>query len=317
MASVPLQPPNPFNFRNPDDWPKWKRCFEQYHLASGLSGESDARQVSTLLYCLGEEAEDVLTSANVSEKDRKKLDTVVQKLDNFFQVRKNVIFESARFNRRNQRKGESAEEYITCLYNLIENCECGDLKSEMIRDWLVVRIRDSSLSERLQTDPALTLEKAKTVIRQREAVQEQQLILSHGENVDQRSAINYVKGKLFWRHGTAPHRPPASRPFQQASTASQRHSSKCKRCGTGPQSRQQCPAKGAVCYNCRKKGHYSGQCLSKSSKEATKVSEISTTEDPSVANLHTIGTREETSWLTTVAVNSELIKFKPPFHMAL
>ena len=310
MASVPLQPPHPFNFRNPDDWPKWKRRFEQYRLASGLSGESDARQVSTLLYCLGEEAEDVLTSANASEEDRKKLDTVVQKLDDFFQVRKNVIFETARFNRRNQREGESAEEYITCLYNLVENCEYGDLKSEMIRDRLVVGIRDSSLSERLQTEAAFTLEKEKTVIRQREAVQEQQLILSHGENVDQRSAINYVKGKPFWRHGTAPHRPPASRPFQQASTASQRHSSKCKRCGKGPHPRQQCPAKDAVCYNCRKKGHYSGQCLSKSSKEATKVSEIITTEYPSVAYLSTIGAREETSWLTTVAVNSEPMKFK-------
>ena len=45
-------------------------------------------------------------------------------------------------------------------------------------------------------------------------------------------------------------------------------------------------------------------------KEATKVSEISTTEDPSVAYLSTIDTREETSWLTTFAVNSEPMKFK-------
>jgi len=101
----------------------------------------------------------------------------------------------------------------------------------MIRDRLVVGIGDILLSERLQTDAALTLEKAKTVIRQREAVQEQQLILSHRENVDQQSVINYVMGKPFWRQGTAPHRPPALRPFQQASTASQRHSSKCKRVG--------------------------------------------------------------------------------------
>ena len=78
----------------------------------------------------------------------------------------------------------------------------------------------------------------------------------------------------------------------------------------GPHPRQQCPAKDAVCYNCRKKGHCSGQCLSKSSRGATKVSEIITTEDPSVAYLSTIGTREEISWLTTVAVNSEPMKFK-------
>ena len=88
MTSVPLQPPHLFNFHNPDNWLKWKRRFEQHRLASGLPGESDARQVSTLLYCLGEEAEDVLMSANASEEDRKKLDTVVQKLDDFFQVHK-------------------------------------------------------------------------------------------------------------------------------------------------------------------------------------------------------------------------------------
>ena len=35
---------------------------------------SEARQVSTLLYCLGEEAEDVLTSANDSEVDKKARD---------------------------------------------------------------------------------------------------------------------------------------------------------------------------------------------------------------------------------------------------
>ena len=36
----------------------------------------------------------------------------------------------------------------------------------MIRDRLIVGIRDKSLSERLQMDAALTLEKAKTAIRQ-------------------------------------------------------------------------------------------------------------------------------------------------------
>ena len=59
------------------------------------------------------------------------------------------------------------EEYITCLYNLVDNYQYGDLKSEMIHYWLVVGIRDSSLLECLQMDAALTLEKAKTAICQR------------------------------------------------------------------------------------------------------------------------------------------------------
>ena len=39
---------------------------------SGLDKEDEGRQVSTLLYCLGEEAHDVLTSTSISAKDRKK-----------------------------------------------------------------------------------------------------------------------------------------------------------------------------------------------------------------------------------------------------
>ena len=39
---------------------------------------------------------------------------------------------------------------------------------------IVVGIRDSQLSEKLQMDPDLTLEKAVTIIRQREKVKKQQ-----------------------------------------------------------------------------------------------------------------------------------------------
>ena len=59
--SAPFQPPLPFRFDCPDEWPKWRRWFEQFCVASGLSKEDEEHQVSTLLYCLGEDADDVLT----------------------------------------------------------------------------------------------------------------------------------------------------------------------------------------------------------------------------------------------------------------
>ncbi len=122
--AVPLQPPGPLNFIKPDEWPRWRKRFEQFRIASGLSEETEERQVSTLLYCLGEEAEDVLASTGITADDRKKYDAVQTQLDGFFNVRKNVIFERARFNQRNQMVGESAERYITALYSLVENCRC-------------------------------------------------------------------------------------------------------------------------------------------------------------------------------------------------
>ena len=47
----------------------------------------------------------------------------------------------------------------------------------MIRDRIVIEIRDVALSERLQMDPDLTLEKPKTVVCQREAVKSFKVIL--------------------------------------------------------------------------------------------------------------------------------------------
>ena len=166
MAQIRLPPPDPFDFRNPDDWPRWKRRFQQFCEASGLSGESASKQISTLLYCLGEEAECVLASTNATAEDCADYDRVLEKFDGHFNVRKNVIYERARFNRRNQQSGETAEQYIMALYELSEHCDYDEMKDEMIRDRLVVGIRDTTLSERLQMDPKLTLESAKKAIRQ-------------------------------------------------------------------------------------------------------------------------------------------------------
>ena len=296
MASVPLQPPAKFNFSNPDEWPKWRRRFEQFRIASGMAGESEERQISTLLYCLGEEAEDVLTSTNISEADRGRYAQVLGKMDEYFKIRKNVIFERARFNRRTQRQGETAEEFITSLYSLAADCQYGNLRDEMIRDRLVVGILDTSLSERLQMNADLTLEKAKQIVRQREAVQKQQTILHRGEQPSE-TMVSYLKGdkRSSSRKSSTP-------PQRQQS----QHSQKCTRCGKGPHSRGACPAKEAICHKCKKKGHYSAQCFSKG------VAEVSSqpTSNLDITYLNTIGSGSHASWKATIKVNNQMMTFK-------
>ena len=49
--------------------------------------------------------------------------------------------------------------YITELYKLTENCDYCALTAEMIRDRIVVGIRDEALSKRLQLYLDLTLGK--------------------------------------------------------------------------------------------------------------------------------------------------------------
>ena len=74
--AIRLDPPGNFNFKEPDSWPKWKARFTQFRLALGLSTATATRQVSTLLYCLGEEGESVLSSTDITAGERESYETV-------------------------------------------------------------------------------------------------------------------------------------------------------------------------------------------------------------------------------------------------
>ena len=73
------------------------------------------------------------------------------------------------FNKRCQLPNESVDQFITEVYHLGDNCEFGAMKEKLIRDRLVVGIRDLALSQQLQMEAELILDKAKRLIHQCEA----------------------------------------------------------------------------------------------------------------------------------------------------
>ena len=293
----------------PDEWPKWKKRFQQYRSASGLDAESEPRQVDTLLYCLGEEADSVLSSTNISSANRKKYDRVMEKFDGYFEVRRNIIFERARFNRRSQKDGESVEQYITELYNLVEFCAYGGLKEEMIRDRLVVGIRDQALSEKLQTDPGLTLEKAKTQIRQKAAVKEHTGELRKDEAAAALARIQSnqkLKPPKF--KGS-----PASRP-QSSRGGAYKHRSKepqCTRCGRDKhQPGDRCPAMGITCNKCNKVGHFGAHCFWWKKQQAGTVSTVEEGAEEESYFLGSVSVNEASSWSVDIRIKQRVVSVK-------
>ena len=316
MSSLQLRPPENFDFKCPDNWPKWRRRFQQFREASGLSGEDDVRQVSTLLYCLGEEANDVLASTHISEEDKKVFSKVVEKLDDYFKVRHNVIFERARFNQRNQLPGESAEKYIAEIYRLAENCKFGELKDELIRDRLVVGILDKKTSQQLQMDSELTVEKAKKTIRQKEAVQEQGKELESEKRKTESSleelerTISELQAAMdeLRRDKGKGHRGGS---WQQGGASGKLITSKsatCSRCGYGQHSGgERCPAGDARCHKCNRKGHFSSKCFSKTVAR-TPISEVDCPDTEIF--LDAVSDHTSNTWRTTVSMLDKLVEFK-------
>ena len=79
----------------------------------------------------------------------------------------------------------------------METCEYGILRDKMLSDRLVVRIQDVTLSECLQMDPNLTLERVKKAVQQKEAVKEQHLQLQGEGTKKDPIVLEEVKGRQW------------------------------------------------------------------------------------------------------------------------
>ena len=60
--------PDKFNFSQPDEWPKWVRRFGRYRVSSKLHKKDEELQVNIFFYCMGDEADDIMTSFTFEEE---------------------------------------------------------------------------------------------------------------------------------------------------------------------------------------------------------------------------------------------------------
>ena len=104
MASFNVALPDKFSFE-PNDWSKWITRFERFRIASELDNKPEETQVVTLIYSIGDDADDIFSALPMTADKRMKYDTEKSKLAGHFIIKRNVIFESAKFNLRFQ-KGE-------------------------------------------------------------------------------------------------------------------------------------------------------------------------------------------------------------------
>jgi len=172
--------PEEFDFKNPEAWPTWKRRFERFRIATKLSSEDESVQVSSLIYAMGNEADDIHAQFTFTNADDSmKWTPVVDKFDAYFKPHKNVIHNRALFHKRRQQPTESIEEFYRELHRLADTCDFAN-KSEAIRDIFVIGITDSEIAKKLQLTQDLTLADAIRQARQAEEVDSHIKDQAHG-----------------------------------------------------------------------------------------------------------------------------------------
>ena len=185
--------------------------------------------------------------------------------------------------------------WTTSLHTLSEHCGYGDMRDQLIRDLIAVGIRDDKLSEKMQLDPDLTLEKAISLARQSEAVKKQQPLI-RGQ-IEPETNLDAVKSRYKNKQQSTFQRKTAPRQQQ----VQKQHSGKCNRCGRSPtHNRNNCPARDATCHKCSKKGHYASVCKSRST-----VGEV---ED--YGFLGEVNSNDSETWIINLKVKDTDIQFK-------
>ena len=97
VANYQVPPPDKFSSK-PEDWTRWIRRFERFRKATGLDQKSGENQVHTLVYSMGEEADDIMVSFGLTADDAKQYRVVKNRFESHFIVKRNIIFERAKFN---------------------------------------------------------------------------------------------------------------------------------------------------------------------------------------------------------------------------
>ncbi|UYV72544.1 hypothetical protein LAZ67_9003635 [Cordylochernes scorpioides] len=169
---------------DPTDWPSWKQRFSLYRLLSNLNAKEQEYQITALIYLMGERAEEIHSAFNLSADDAKNLDKAIEAFDNHFIGKRNVVYERALFGLRSQRLEETIEEFVTVLHRISEHGKYANLREELIRDRIVLGVKDRKLSEKLMLNENLTLAKAVEIAHQWEAVMREQQDLNPSTSQD-------------------------------------------------------------------------------------------------------------------------------------
>lgn len=230
-------------------------------MATDMASQSKKRRAAVFLACIGTEAYETFQVLDFEdESHREDIDKVITAFQKHFVGEVNVTYERYVFNKRVQETGEPFDIFVSELRKLVRTCDYGGLEESMVRDRIVVGIRDDATRRKLLQTRKLTLQMTVDICKASEvAFMQLRAMTSTTDDV------NTVD-----KHSEAGHRS-KSRTRQSARQDNRQGNArrKCKYCGREHEMKKDaCPAYGKTCNKCSGKNHFASVCKSRSEKHS-------------------------------------------------
>ena len=234
----------------------FKEQWQKYTVATELEKKSEAVRAATLCTVMGKTCFQALKSLELEQSDMEKSENIIEKMEEFFKPRRNVVYESFVFNSRVQRPEEPTLTFVQDLTRLSATCDFGSLRDRLIRDRLIIGINDKSLRESMLAKPKLDLKDAVEMCRTREQTRQQARDIEEaGRPANRLSTSSQMEDGVFLMKTSE--RYPRTRP----GPGRQQWQSACRFCGRDHQrSKESCPAYGKSCRSCGGRNHFASQC---------------------------------------------------------
>ena len=256
------------------NWEFFRGQFEDYEIATGLDKRDARVRAATLRSVMGKECLQILKNLNLTNDEQNSVNSCLDQLEAHFKPQKNVIYERFVFNTTSQEIDENFDAFLNKLRKRASTSNFGAMTDEMIRDRIVIGVRDSHLKERMLRIKDLDLNKAVELSKASEIANKQLLSLGKLESKPVEEHINVVKTKTKNARQTKA-RDPSDTGTPKGKTT--RSWSKCFRCGQAKrhQTKDECPAIGQTCRRCKKPNHFAKVCQSAPEKSVKAVEQQS------------------------------------------
>ncbi|XP_060076924.1 uncharacterized protein K02A2.6-like [Ylistrum balloti] len=242
--NIPFPPKLDLKSNLTQSWKRFKRVWDNYEIATGLSTKDKSLRTATFLTCIGADALEIFEGFEFETEDQAKdINLVIQKFDTFCVGKTNETYERYCFNKRDQEQSENIDTYVSILRTLAKTCNYGALEDDLIRDRMVIGIRDNNTRKKLLQDAKLKLNTCIDVCRASEKTSKQLREITQEE-------VHVVR-----KHQTKGQRQ------NEKSFSKSKSKIECKFCGRiHAHKKEACPAWGQTCHKCGRDNHFEIKC---------------------------------------------------------
>ena len=168
----------PFTFRKSDiphldldidrgsNFTSWKEEWTAFSLASELFKKEAETQYNVFRLAFSRETALIVSNLGLPEEKNKNVKSIIEALTEHVEGTVNETVEQKAFRKRRQQKGESFDDFLVFLRDLVCTCNyCSEecTNKEAIRDQFIEGISDGDTVEQLLRERKFTLDKAMSI----------------------------------------------------------------------------------------------------------------------------------------------------------